>query len=268
VGSLPALSSDGATVFVGSCDKKVYAICATSGRQKWGLETGNYEFSSPAVSNDGATVFVGSRDKKVYAICATSGTQKWLFQTEDAVPSSPALSSNGATVFVGPFDWKVYALSVKPDWEAIWNLAVSSTSTTPEWGEVKAALAEWELAKSAEDAAKAEWEAAKEAMATAKRAEEAAKNVVCERLVRAQQVEEAAKTEGGRGSAGRGEGGGSSKRAMGECCICLERTATDRLLAFVPCGHKCVCAGCADRLERKPCPICRKNAREVLRVYE
>ena len=62
--------------------------------------------------------------------------------------------------------------------------------------------------------------------------------------------------------------GESSKRAMGECCICLERTASDRLLALVPCGHKCVCAGCADGLVRKPCPICRKKVREVLRVYE
>ena len=101
-----------------------------------------------------------------------------------------------------------------------------------------------------------------------KAAEEAAKNTVCERVVRAQQVEEAVKTEGGRGGVGRGEGGGSPKRAMGECCICLERTAKDRLLALVPCGHKCVCAGCADRLVRKPCPICRKKVREVLRVYD
>ena len=127
-------------------------------------------YSSPAVSSDGATVYVGSWDKKVYAICATSGTQKWGFQTGDAVVSSPTLSSDGATVYAGSCDKKVYALSVKPDWEAIWNLAVSSTSTTTEWGEVKAALARWELAKSAEEAAKAEWEAAKEMMTTAKRA--------------------------------------------------------------------------------------------------
>jgi hypothetical protein len=141
---------------------------------------------------------------------------------------------------------------------------------------VKAALAEWELAKSAEEAAKgaeeaakAEWEAAREAMATVKRAEDAAKNVhMCERVVRAQQAEEAAKTEGGRGGACRGEGGGSSKRAMGECCICLERTATDRLLALVPCGRRRVCSGCADSLVGKPCPMCRENVMEVMRVYD
>jgi len=101
-----------------------------------------------------------------------------------------------------------------------------------------------------------------------KAAEEAAKNTVCERVVRAQQVEEAVKTEGERGGVGRGEGGGSPKRAMGECCICLERTATDRLLVLVPCGHRCVCAGCSGSLVGKPCPICRENVERVMRVYE
>ena len=129
MGSSPALSSNGTTVFVGSVDKKVYAVCATSGTQKWLFKTGGGVWSSPAVSSDGTTVFVGSRDNKVYAICATSGTgmfwgfwrewgfwiaPKWVFETGGEVVSSPALSSDGATVFVGSKDNKVYALSVKP----------------------------------------------------------------------------------------------------------------------------------------------------------
>jgi outer membrane protein assembly factor BamB len=56
----PALSSDGATVFVGSLDGKFYAICATSGTQKWVFRTGGAVISPPALSSDGATVFVGS----------------------------------------------------------------------------------------------------------------------------------------------------------------------------------------------------------------
>ena len=74
MGSSPELSSNGTTVFVGSVDKKVYAVCATSGTQKWLFKTGGGVWSSPAVSSDGTTVFMGSRDNKVYAICATSGT--------------------------------------------------------------------------------------------------------------------------------------------------------------------------------------------------
>ena len=72
---------------------------------------------------------------------AGAGTKKWEFATGGDVWSSPAVSKDGTTIFVGSYDNKVYALdSGLTDWEAIWNLAVSSTSTTPEWGEVKAAL--------------------------------------------------------------------------------------------------------------------------------
>ena len=82
VRSSPAVSSDGATVFVGSVDGKVYALHANNGTQKWVFETGVWfvrfsgtMVSSPALSSDGATVFVGS-NMKAYAICANNGTQK------------------------------------------------------------------------------------------------------------------------------------------------------------------------------------------------
>jgi len=110
VRSSPAISSDGATVFVGSYDKKLYAIDAANGTLKWAFETGGNVRSSPAISSDGATVFVGSFDGKLYAIDAASGTEKWAFETGGEVYSSPAISSDGATVFVGSEDNKLYAI--------------------------------------------------------------------------------------------------------------------------------------------------------------
>ena len=73
--SSPAISSDGATVFVGSgyFDKKLYAIDAASGTQKWAFGTGNGVESSPAFSSYGASLFVGSHDHKLYAIDTASG---------------------------------------------------------------------------------------------------------------------------------------------------------------------------------------------------
>ena len=64
--SSPAIGSDG-TVYVGSYDKKLYAINGKSGVKLWEFETGNDVDSSPAIGSDG-TVYVGSVDKKVYAI--------------------------------------------------------------------------------------------------------------------------------------------------------------------------------------------------------
>ena len=64
--SSPAIGSDG-TVYVGSWDKKLYAINGKSGVKLWEFETGSSVWSSPAIGSDG-TVYVGSSDKKLYAI--------------------------------------------------------------------------------------------------------------------------------------------------------------------------------------------------------
>ena len=66
VGSSPAIGSDG-TVYVGSWDKKLYAINGKSGVKLWEFVTGGNVNSSPAIGSDG-TVYVGSLDKKLYAI--------------------------------------------------------------------------------------------------------------------------------------------------------------------------------------------------------
>ena len=68
--SSPAIGSDG-TVYVGSRDKKLYAINGKTGVKLWEFETGDRVFSSPAIGSDG-TVYVGSYDKKLYAIKTNS----------------------------------------------------------------------------------------------------------------------------------------------------------------------------------------------------
>ena len=60
VSSSPAVSPDGATIFVGSDDYKVYALNAATGAQRWVFVTGNSVESSPAVSPVGASIVVGS----------------------------------------------------------------------------------------------------------------------------------------------------------------------------------------------------------------
>jgi outer membrane protein assembly factor BamB len=108
VGSSPAIGSDG-TVYVGSFDKKVYALNGATGAKKWEFLTGGGVPSSPAIGSEG-TVYVGSYDKKVYALNGATGAKKWEFLTGGEVWSSPAIGSDG-TVYVGSDDKKVYALN-------------------------------------------------------------------------------------------------------------------------------------------------------------
>ena len=51
-----------------------------------------------------------------------------------------------------------------------------------------------------------------------------------------------------------------------ECCVCW---APDKSHTFVPCGHYCVCKGCADRImaASKECPVCRQVSALCMKIY-
>ena len=104
--SSPAIGTEG-TLYVGSKDKKVYAI-NPDGSLKWSFLTGDDVDSSPAIGTEG-TIYVGSYDEKVYAI-NPDGTQKWSLQTGSLGRSSPAISSDG-TIYLGSTDNRFYAIN-------------------------------------------------------------------------------------------------------------------------------------------------------------
>ena len=93
--SSPAIGSDG-TVYVGSSDKKLYAINGKSGVKLWEFKTGGSIYgvrSSPAIGSDG-TVYVGSVDNKLYAIKTESiGLAKspWPMRGQNAQHTGRAL---------------------------------------------------------------------------------------------------------------------------------------------------------------------------------
>jgi hypothetical protein len=61
--------------------------------------------------------------------------------------------------------------------------------------------------------------------------------------------------------------------AVSECCVCLLDVAVSQLLLLAPCGHRCVCAGCAATLMTRPpaarlCPKCREGILCATRVFD
>ena len=50
------------------------------------------------------------------------------------------------------------------------------------------------------------------------------------------------------------------------CCVCM---AADKTHAFVPCGHKCVCSGCAQALmsSTRKCPMCNSPSTTTMQIY-
>lgn len=80
--STPCLGPGG-TVYVGSGDRKLYAL--REGKKLWEFKTGGEVNSSPCVGPDG-TVYVGSDDCYIYAI---SPKEDILQETISGATSSP-----------------------------------------------------------------------------------------------------------------------------------------------------------------------------------
>ncbi len=59
-----------------------------------------------------------------------------------------------------------------------------------------------------------------------------------------------------------------AEAAEKECCICLKAEEVSKLLALVPCGHRCVCAECSALVVGRTCPVCRTEARQAIRVFD
>ena len=72
-----------------------------------------------------------------------------------------------------------------------------------------------------------------------------------------------------RSASSAGSGGASSARSGGSSAACSVCLAHKRTHAVTPCGHRCLCANCANlSLLGHLCPICRSDAHGLLRVYD
>ena len=58
----------------------------------------------------------------------------------------------------------------------------------------------------------------------------------------------------------------SEALALGQCVVCFAQPLTH---TFIPCGHMCVCAACAESVfERsKRCPICTQDAIMFVQIH-
>ena len=111
----PAIGKDGA-IFVGSDDKKLYAIDSRSGEKIWDFLTGGSIQASSSIGNHG-TIFCVSSDGVLHAIEEATGLEIWnqtisSTQYPGFLKSSPSISTDGI-VYVGSNDKNLYALDEK-----------------------------------------------------------------------------------------------------------------------------------------------------------
>jgi outer membrane protein assembly factor BamB len=113
-------------VYVGSADRKVYALNAATGATIWTATTGGPVRSSPAVVD--GMVYVGSADGKVYALNAATGATRWTVTTGGPVRSSPAVVDG--VVYIGSADRRVYALDAATG-ATVWTATTGGEVSDP-----------------------------------------------------------------------------------------------------------------------------------------
>jgi outer membrane protein assembly factor BamB/subtilisin family serine protease len=119
--SSPALGNDG-NVYLGSGDKKLYALDATTGALKWTYSTASALDSTPAIATDG-TLYVRD-DTTLYALTNNGGsaTLKWSFTLSGSTYASPAIAADG-TIYVGATGGAFYA--VNPNGTQKWKFTAN-----------------------------------------------------------------------------------------------------------------------------------------------
>lgn len=93
------------TLFIGSDDKKIYAIDATSGELRWSYPVFGKVYTPAAKSG---MVFAASFDNYIYAL-DFNGNLKWTHNTGSSISSPPVVYDNR---LYGGFDRNIYAIFI------------------------------------------------------------------------------------------------------------------------------------------------------------
>ncbi len=117
----------GGVLLFGSGDGFLYALEATTGRERWRVGLGGAVASTPAVAE--GLVVATARERAVTAVDLATGRERWRFTAGPDLPfrwewdfwlSSPAIA--GGRVYVGSGDGNLYALELETG-RRLWQFA-------------------------------------------------------------------------------------------------------------------------------------------------
>ena len=114
--------ADGA-LYIGSMDKRLYAVDPDTLREAWHFEAGG-AFASTPLFRDGV-IYIGAFDRKFYAIDTVTRQKKWEFEGNGWFWNDAVATRDGSLVLVGSLGGFFYALNTA-DGELEWEVETES----------------------------------------------------------------------------------------------------------------------------------------------
>ena len=120
-GSSPV--AGGGSVYVGSADRRIRALDAADGAERWATLALSVFSPATSLALDGASVYAADIGGGLYRLDATDGQRRWSFHLNDVVfRSSPVVS--GSSVLLGMGDGRLVAVDVSSG-HLVWESAAS-----------------------------------------------------------------------------------------------------------------------------------------------
>jgi outer membrane protein assembly factor BamB len=114
--AVAAASEDGKLVFIGSSQKRLYALAVRDGAVVWERKlkssiSSHPLYIKPGVVGPEALLILGDDSGQVSALEASSGQERWAYRARGPVQTQPVLA--GGLVYVTSNEGRVYALDVR-----------------------------------------------------------------------------------------------------------------------------------------------------------
>ena len=103
---------DEGIAFIGSNDRRLYALDETTGGAKWSFATKGPAISVPAIFKNLVFVAGGAGDGNVYALNKKTGNLHWRFRTGDKIESDPVVALKERHLYVTSADGNLYAFII------------------------------------------------------------------------------------------------------------------------------------------------------------
>ena len=100
-------------VYAGSKDDRLYAIDASSGREKWNYDAGSDVTSGGVLSEDGAILYFGTDNTGFYALDTDDGSKRWCYRcdVDDRIESFEAKPTIYKDMVIAAAHGRVYAFN-------------------------------------------------------------------------------------------------------------------------------------------------------------